>query len=139
MTELEQRVLHLSQTLTEYLDAAPLDQTLNALTRAAVKALPGVDESSITILHSDGSIGSCAVTAEFLLELDASQYRNQEGPCYDGAVNNAFTVCGDLRNDPRYPRYGSQAVKAGIRSQAGVRIFESAKTIGALNVYSRSL
>ncbi|HET7690599.1 MAG TPA: GAF and ANTAR domain-containing protein [Nocardioidaceae bacterium] len=134
----EARALHLAKELADSLDARRLDATLSALTQAAVRALPGVDEASITIRHVDGTIASYAMTSDFLEELDDSQYRNQEGPCYDGVTSNAFTVCGDLANDPRYPNYGPRAAEAGIRSQSGVRIFESRKSLGALNLYSRS-
>jgi hypothetical protein len=72
-----------------------------------------------------------------LKELDEWQFAHAEGPCYDGVTDNAFTVCGDLRNDPRYPRYGSLAAETGIRSQAGLRLFESTRTLGGLNLYSR--
>lgn len=138
MSEMQDRALHVSRALADSLIGSRLDETLPALTRAAVSTLPGVDEASITIRHEDGSMASYAMTADFLDALDAVQYSEHEGPCYDGAVNNAFTVCGDLLHDPRYPNYGPRAAEAGIRSQAGVRIFESKKATGALNLYSRS-
>jgi hypothetical protein len=139
MAEDEARVLDLSRGLADALNAGRLDETLHALTRAAVDSLPGVEEASITVRHSDGSLESHALTADFLAELDEWQYREQEGPCYDGVVNNAVTVCGDLVNDPRYPKYGPRAAEDGIRSQAGVRLFESGHSRGALNLYSRSV
>ena len=135
----EERALQLSRDLADSLQGGRLEETLAALTRAAVGTLPGVDEASITIRHADGVLASYALTSDFLDDLDATQYAEQEGPCYDGVTNNAFTVCGDLANDPRYPSYGPRAVQAGIRSQSGVRIFESKKAIGALNLYSRSV
>lgn len=138
-SDTEERALHLSRELADSLQVGRLEETLGALTRAAVRTLPGVDEASITIRHADGSMASYALTADFLEELDDSQYEEREGPCYDGVTNNAFTVCGDLANDPRYPAYGPRAVQAGIRSQSGVRIFESKKATGALNLYSRSI
>jgi hypothetical protein len=79
------------------------------------------------------------LSAEFLADLDIWQYEYEEGPCYDGVTDNAIVVCGDLRNDPRYPSYGSRAAAAGIRSQAGLRVFESKRTLGGLNLYSRSV
>jgi GAF domain-containing protein len=139
MPEHEGRALHLATTLADALQGTRLEDTLASLTRAAVETLPGVDHASITMRHEDGSIESYASTADFLNALDQSQYDEQEGPCYDGVTNNAFTVCGDLLNDPRYPRYGRRAAEAGIRSQAGVRLFESGKATGALNLYSRSV
>jgi hypothetical protein len=41
--------------------------------------------------------------------------------------------------DPRYPRYGPFAASLGIRSQAGVRLFENPKTVGALNLFGREV
>lgn len=139
MSDFEKRALRLSTDLADALSAKRLDETLQSLTEAAVHTLPGVDHASITVRHQNGTIQSYAMTADFLEELDAGQYENQEGPCYDGVANNAFTVCGNLANDPRYPNYGPQALAAGVRSQAGLRLYEADKARAALNLYSRSV
>jgi GAF domain-containing protein len=131
-----ERALHVVGHLSESLTPGDLEDTIHNLTRAAVEVLPGVHQASISIRHEDGKLRSHALTAPFLEELDEAQYTDQEGPCYDGVMHDAFTVCGDLRNDPRYPNYGRQAEAAGIRSQAGVRIFEFQRSVGALNLYS---
>lgn len=137
MDDLSTHMLTMAARLAETVSGRDLDGTLQALTRAAVEVLPGVDEASITIRHTDGSIRSYAVTAPFLSELDNWQFARAEGPCYDGVTRNALSVCSDLGADPRYPHYGKQAVAAGIRSQAGLRIFETKHFVGGLNVYSR--
>ncbi|HEV2796693.1 MAG TPA: GAF and ANTAR domain-containing protein [Nocardioides sp.] len=116
-----------------------LDATLQSRTRAAVETLPGVDDATISIRHQDGALRSYGFTRDYLRELDSWQFENSEGPCYDGVTHNALTVCGDLRNDPRYPVYGPRAAAAGVLSQAGLRIFESNRTVGGLNIYSRSV
>jgi hypothetical protein len=139
MDDLPDRAMSMAARIADSVSGQDLDDTLQSLTRAAVEMLPGVDEATITIRHEAGAIRSYAFTAAFLEELDAWQFDAAEGPCYDGVTNNAFTVCGDLRNDPRYPRYGTRAVSAGIQSQAGLRLFESKRTIGGLNLYSRSV
>lgn len=137
MSDTERRALHLVKTLSETLHVGGLEDTLAALTQAAVATLPGVDDASITIRHSDGTLQSHALTSEYLQALDDSQYATREGPCYDGVTNNAVTVCGDLLHDPRYPEYGPRAAAAGVRSQSGVRLFEARQTRGALNLYSK--
>jgi GAF domain-containing protein len=139
MDEVPERALAMASRVADSVSGKDLEDTLASLTRAAVETLPGVDHATITVRHEGEEPRSYALTADFLAELDTWQYVNAEGPCYDGATNNAFTVCGDLRHDPRYPSYGPRAVAAGIRSQAGLRIFESARNIGGLNIYSRSL
>ena len=139
MDDLPDRALSMAARIADSVSGHDLDDTLQSLTRAAVEMLPGVEEATITIRHVDGAIRSYAFTAEFLEELDAWQFDNAEGPCYDGVTDNAFTVCADLRHDPRYPSYGSRAASAGINSQAGVRLFESKRVVGGLNLYSRSV
>jgi hypothetical protein len=125
--------------LAESLTPGDVDKTIESLTRAAVEILPGAEHASITIRHADGSLGSYAMTAPVLEELDEWQFAAQEGPCYDGVTNDALTVCGDLASDPRYPRYGARARAAGIRSQAGLRLFETPSSVGGLNLYSGSV
>jgi GAF domain-containing protein len=137
--DLPQRALAMATTIADAVSGQDLDATLLSLTRAAVETLPGVDESTVTLRKQDGSLHSYASTADYLEELDQWQFENSEGPCYDGVTENAVTVCGDLRHDPRYPIYGPRAAAAGIRSQAGIRLFESPRAVGGLNLYSRTL
>jgi GAF domain-containing protein len=136
--DLPDRALMMASRIADSVSGQDLDETLGSLTRAAVALLPGVEEATISIRHADGSLRSYASTADFLVELDVWQYEQEEGPCYDAVTTNAFTVCGDLGNDPRYPTYGARAAAAGIRSQAGLRLFEHERSVGGLNLYSRS-
>jgi hypothetical protein len=139
MDDLSDRAMVMASRIADSVSGKDLDDTLQSLTRAAVEALPGVDEATISVRHQDGSLQSYGFTADFLRELDSWQFEYSQGPCYDGVTHNALTVCGDLRNDPRYPDYGRRAAAAGILSQAGLRIFESKRTIGGLNMYARSV
>ena len=139
MEDLSGRAMVMAARIADSVSGKDLDETLQSLTRAAVEMLPGVDDSTISIRHHDGSLRSYGFTDDYLKELDTWQFEHTEGPCYDGVTNNAFTVCGDLRNDPRYPTYGARAAASGVMSQAGLRIFESQRTVGGLNVYSRTV
>ena len=139
MDHLAGRVMSMANRIADSVSGRDLDDTLHSLTRAAVEVLPGVDQASITIRHQDGLVRSYAMTTDFLQELDNWQFENAEGPCYDGVTNNVVTVCGDLRHDPRYPEYGERAAAVGIRSQAGLRLYESHRTVGGLNLYPRSV
>lgn len=135
----ETRILDVSAALARALRPADLDQTLRNITEAAVQVLPQVDHASITIRRADGRLDSRAVTDDLLLDLDAKQYEWREGPCYDGATDWPHAISSDLEHDERYPRYGPAAVAAGIRSQAGLRLYENPRSVGALNLYSRSV
>ena len=139
MDDLSDRAMAMAERIADSVSGKDLDDTLQSLTRAAVETMPGVDDATISIRHEDGSLRSYGFTRDYLRELDSWQFENSEGPCYDGVTHNALTVCGDLRHDSRYPVYGPRAAAAGVLSQAGMRIFESHRTIGGLNVYSRSV
>ena len=139
MDDLSLRAMVMAARVADSVSGKDLDDTLQSLTRAAVETLPGVDDATISIRHQDGSLRSYGFTRDYLRELDTWQFDHSEGPCYDGVTNNALTVCGDLRHDPRYPTYGPRAAAAGVLSQAGLRIFESNRTIGGLNIYSGSV
>ena len=132
-------ILHASQALLRRLKPGDLDATLQSITRAAVEVLPQVQYSSITIRHRDGTLSSYALTDDVLGDLDEQQFKLQEGPCYQGVEEVPFAMCNDLASDERYPSYGPIAAKMGIRSQAGVRLFENKRSIGSLNLYSRQV
>ena len=42
----------------------------------------------------------------------------------------------DLSRDDRYPAYGVEAVRAGVRAQVAVVLFDTARARGVLNLYS---
>jgi len=132
----DDRVVEASRRLAAALQPGDLDQTLGNITAAAIEVLPDVQWSSLTIKHADGRLETVAPTHEVLLEVDAAQYDFQEGPCYDAAVDTVHVVAPDLATDERFPRYAPVALRAGIRAQAGIRLFDAQESNGALNLYS---
>ena len=137
----EEQALDVLGRLAGRLTPGDLDHTLEQITAAAVEVLPGVHSASITVKHANGRLETAAPTAEMLLGLDAAQYELREGPCYDAAVDQPFVTSPHLAADERFPRYGALAVQAGIRAQAGLRLFETPRPSAraALNLYSRDV
>lgn len=127
--------LHTARELARSLKPADLDATLQQVTEAAVRLLPAVQFSSITILAPDG-LRTVAPTDARLLPLDEEQFRLHEGPCFEAAAESVHVVSPDLRADQRFPRYGAVAADHGIRSQVGVPLFDARRSRGALNLYS---
>ena len=132
----DEQLLDVVRRLSESLTPGDLDHTLQAITTAAVEALPAVTSASMTVKHADGRLETAGPTDEQLLDVDRAQYELQEGPCYEAAVDTAHVIADDLEHDPRFPRYAEVALAAGIRAQAGLRLFETPKSQGALNLYS---
>jgi len=132
----DERLVDTARRLVESLTPGDLDHTLSRITAAAVEVLPDVEYASITVLHGDGRLETFAPTADLLWGLDAAQYELHEGPCYEAAVDTAHITSPNLAADERFPKYASVAVKAGIRAQAGLRLYEAPKAQGALNLYA---
>ncbi len=125
-----------ARLLADVLRPGDLDQTLRGITAAAVEVLPEVEFASITVRHADGRLTTSAPTHPLLRVVDAAQYELREGPCYDAVTDAVHVTSPWLAQDDRFPRYRSVAVEAGIRAQAGIRLFESDRSLGALNLYS---
>jgi len=124
-------------SVAESLDTpGDLDQTLLRVTQSAVDNLPGVDFSSISILHADGRLETAAATDPVIELADAHQYEFREGPCYEAVTESALMVSEDVGTDPRWPNYGPRAADLGMRAQAAVSLFEHDSSRGALNLYS---
>jgi hypothetical protein len=136
-----EQALDLLGRLAGRLTPGDLDHTLDRITAAAVEVLPGVHYASITVKHADDRLETAAPTDPMLLDLDAAQYELREGPCYDAAVETPYVTSPHLAADERFPRYGAVAVRAGIRAQAGLRLFETPRDSAraALNLYSRDV
>jgi hypothetical protein len=132
----EQRVVDVATGLARALTPGDLDDTLRQVTAAAVEVLPDVRYASITVRHDDGRLETAAPTDELICDIDAIQYDLREGPCYEAASETVHVTSPDLAADSRFPQYAPAAVEAGIRAQAGIRLFDHRGSQGALNLYS---
>jgi ANTAR domain len=132
----DERLADAARRLSKALTPGDLDHTLSRITEAAVEVLPQVGYASITIKHADSSLETVAPTDDLLLKVDAAQYELREGPCYEAAVDTVHVIAPNLAADHRFPRYAAVAVAAGIRAQAGLRLFDAPKSQGALNLYA---
>jgi GAF domain-containing protein len=135
----DEELVDTARRLAESLKPGDLDQTLSAITTAAVELLPDVTSASITVRHIDGRLDTFAQTDDGLLALDAAQYALQEGPCYAAATDHVHVLSPHLADDDRFPEYAAVAVQYGVQAQAGLRLFDHAKASGALNLYSDRL
>lgn len=135
MTDHE-RIIDTARRVFEALTPGDLDTTFDQITAAAVEVLPDVEFASVTIRHADGTLETKGATDPCLQALDKAQYELQEGPCYDAATDTVHVIAPNLGADERFPQYGPAAVASGIRSQAAIRLFDSPRSQGALNLYS---
>lgn len=129
-------LLNTARRLARSLAPGDLDNTLRRITSAAVDELPQVTCASITIRSGDGRLRTVAETSSVLLEVDRKQYELRDGPGFHASVDELFVLAPDLETDDRWPDYSAVAVSAGLRSQAGLRLYEHQDGVGSLNLYS---
>jgi GAF domain-containing protein len=112
--------------------------TLDAIVRAAVERLDGMDEAGITLVHRRKPL-TPAATSDLPRAVDALQYAAGEGPCLDAITEQGIFVTGDLAGETdRWPDFGPRAAQeTGVLSILSFRLFVSGDTLGALNFYSR--
>lgn len=114
-----------------------LDELLSAITASSVTTIPGVDYAGITLVKDRRELQSVAPTDDLVVEADRAQEVNREGPCLDAIREHDTFRVDDLENDQRWPRYRPAALELGVRSSLSFQLFTEARTLGALNLYSR--
>jgi ANTAR domain len=138
--------VHVTITLEELVDVmaeiagsfkgtVSVEETLQRITASAVANVPGAEHASISIRRADGVIETLAPTGPLALEADQVQYRLQEGPCYEAVTGAPMLTSGALGGDFRWPRYGAEVSRLGLRSQLAVVLSDGSETLG-LNLYS---
>jgi GAF domain-containing protein len=126
----------LAQSVQEINESRTLDDTFDAVVRAARTSIPAFEHVSISVRSADGKLETKAGTDQLVWELDAVQYDNGEGPCVKAIEQEPVVVVEHLRHEQRWPRYIPAAVQRGVRSQVGVQVFTQGKHLGGLNLYS---
>jgi GAF domain-containing protein len=112
--------------------------TLDAITVAAVGAVPGTDECGISLVVERRRVQSRAPTGELPLIIDKLQERLGEGPCLDAVWEHATVRIDDIGSEQRWPRFAEGAQAAGVRSMLSFQLFVTGDTLGALNLYART-
>lgn len=137
MSEHELRIANALNEAAKLMNApATLEETLDAITRAALGTVPGFSHVGISITHRDGTIETKSATDQLVWELDSVQYGLREGPCYDAITGGGITVVQEARHDQRWPRYMPEAVKRGLRAQLAMGLYSDHHSLGGLNLYS---
>jgi GAF domain-containing protein len=137
MSDHELRIAHALNEAAKLMNApATLNETLDAITRAALCTVPGFSHVGISITHRDGTIETKSATDQLVWELDSVQYTLREGPCYDSITGRGITVVNEARHDQRWPRYMPEAVKRGLRAQLAVGLYSDGDSLGGINLYS---
>jgi hypothetical protein len=85
-------------------DGESMDSVLQRVAQLAKGTIPGVAESSVTVVTNDKAT-SAAYTGRLALDLDESQYGRGYGPCLEAAVGRELVEIIDAREETRWPDY----------------------------------
>ena len=112
-------------------------KTLEAITAAAVRSVPGTDECGITLVTGRRKVESRAPTGELPRTVDGIQERLAEGPCLSAVYEQQTVLVEDIRSEERWPRFAAEVADLGVGSMLSFQLFVTGGNLGALNLYSR--
>lgn len=124
-----------SETARHLFSAGGVHDTLAQVVHAAVGTIEGCDCAGVFVM-ADGVVTTSVHTDPIVVEVDALQHRDREGPCLDAVFQGVPVYCSDLANDPRWPLFGPAAAAKGMRSLLALPLLDD-DTPGALNLYAR--
>jgi anti-anti-sigma factor len=115
-----------------------LDAALRLVVSMTHAVVDGADGASIT-LPRQGELVTVASSNDVVLEMDGDQYATGEGPCLDAATSGHRFEISSLDNEKRWPEFVPRARARGIRSILSTPLISKDKSLGALNIYSRTV
>lgn len=128
--ELEQNLVEVARALFE---PGTVAGTLQLTVDLAVATVEGCDAAGVFVVR-DEEVVTAAASHPLVIELDTLQFASDEGPCLDAVSDGGTIYATDLADDPRWPQFGPDAARAGIRSALAFRL--SNRPISALNLYA---
>jgi GAF domain-containing protein len=120
-------------------DEAHLDQLLEQLAAAAIRALPEAFAASVTLLRDEGLPGwTAAATHRAVVAIDLEQYTSGAGPCLE-AARERHPVRGMLADArKRWPQVAESADRIGVRAFLSAPLMlGDGPMLGSLNLYGR--
>ena len=125
---------HLARSLQA--EHADLEDTLQAITAAAVDAVDGAEHAAITMVTGHGRVQSRAATGSLPKNVDAIQTETGEGPCLQALWEQETVHVEDMATESRWPRFAPRAASLGVGSMLCLQLFVDGDNLGALNLLS---
>jgi transcriptional regulator with GAF, ATPase, and Fis domain len=114
-----------------------LPAKLETVVAIVKRTVPNCDAAGISLVI-DGEPTSVAVSDRLALEIDLVQYRTGEGPCLAAMSDSNVVRIDVLERDSRFVRFAPGALDQDIHSVLSTPLSANGRTVGALNMYSRT-
>lgn len=112
---------------------------LEAITTAAVQAVPGAVDAAIILIEgrSDPQVAQVhTATSPRAQRLDELQAELHDGPCVTAAWEQRTVHTPDMATEQRWPRFAARAVEAGVGSMLCFQLYVHRNKLGALDFYA---
>lgn len=114
-------------------------ETLQRIVNLAPVIIDACEDAALTMVI-DRRVTTPASTGPRAIAVDRIQYEADQGPCLDALRKHAVFVTDDLAAEDRWPDFARRASgETGVRSMLSFRLFVEDRTLGSLNLYSRSV
>jgi GAF domain-containing protein len=117
------------------LGSRPLGALLRQVSELAVKAMPGIDEASVTLIER-GRARTVAFSGQLAVTLDERQYEQGFGPCLDAALYGQTIMVDTSEEDGVYSDFAHQARRQGVRHVLSVGMPALQEISGGMNIYT---
>lgn len=114
-----------------------LDTMLTKIVLLATESVPGCDLASITRIGRDGPT-TPVFTDKAAFQLDEVQYSEGDGPCL-AAIRHHGPEHWTTSSDSRWLAFAEAARNHGVRSVLSTPLIDGDTSVGALNLYSRTI
>jgi GAF domain-containing protein len=111
-------------------------EVLDQAVQAAVHAVPGAEQASISLVDKSGNLSTPSSTGELASEGDKAQYELGEGPCLQALWQGQVLQIDDLSTETRWPAWTARAQALGAGSLLACQLATPRGVLGALNLYS---
>jgi GAF domain-containing protein len=132
-------VVDVAQMLSDVarsLQAQPdVQRTVEGIVSAVTDTVPGAEDAGVSLREGD-VLRTVAATSDLVARLNDIEHELDEGPCVQAVLEHRSYRIDDMSQERRWPKFASAAKELGIQSMLGYRLFTSARTLGALDLYS---
>jgi GAF domain-containing protein len=114
-----------------------LPVVLQTMCTEVVRTVPTADLAGITVIDEHGRCPQTAASTDPRVnDVDADQYRSNEGPCLDAARTRQMVrvVVADVER--RWPRFAASVAGLGVHSYLSAPLAIDDRHLGSLNLYS---
>jgi GAF domain-containing protein len=115
-----------------------LPAKLETVVAIAKRTVPNCHAAGVCLMV-DGEPTTAAVTDHLAVEIDLVQYDTGEGPCLAAIEGSNVIRIDVLDQDDRFDHFAPGALAHDVNSILSIPLVARDRTVGALNMYSRSV